>query len=262
MECQNFPPSAAKVTYFNHTNGLYQKFLDKMKITDSDWKLKFFLDLEYYTTRYLTLSNLYNNTSQICTELQQKIENPETTHGCQQFTHSTIPYLHEIDKNHQNLLSTIGKNDHFKYRNRRELGNTVSRLINVQYGCIENIDFVSIFNKITQLTKNKLIDIDLIPERTGIVKSVTHENQTNSNETLLNQQKLEQNIKLLSEKVKQNSQNTNQIKLRTILLEQTLFFQILLNQYAYETQNLLAIVNSAMHGKVHTSILHTQRWLT
>jgi len=35
-----------------------------------------------------------------------------------------------------------------------------------------------------------------------------------------------------------------------------------LNQYAYETQNLLAVVNSALHGKLHTSLLHTQLWLT
>jgi hypothetical protein len=47
-----------------------------------------------------------------------------------------------------------------------------------------------------------------------------------------------------------------------MLLEQTLFFEVLLNQYAYETQNLLAIVDSALQEKVHSSILHTQRWLT
>lgn len=182
--------------------------------------------------------------------------------SCQQLAHSTIPYLHEIDQNHQNILSTIGSNDQFKNRNRRGLGNVMSRLANVLYGSAENIDFVSIFNKITQLKKNKLVDIDLIPERTRIVKSITHKNQTNSNEILLNQHKLEENIRLLSEQVKQNTRNIDQIKIRTTLLEQTLFFEILLNQYAYETQNLLAIVNSAIHGKVHTSVLHTQRWLT
>jgi hypothetical protein len=47
-----------------------------------------------------------------------------------------------------------------------------------------------------------------------------------------------------------------------MLLEHTLFFEVLLNQYAYETQNLLAIVDSALQGKVHSSISHTQRWLT
>lgn len=53
----------------------------------------------------------------------------------------------------------------------------------------------------------------------------------------------------------------DRIKIRTTLLEQTLFSEVLLNRYAYETQNLLTIIDSALHGKLHTSILHTQRWL-
>jgi len=259
---QNLPPeSVAKITYFNNTEGLYYKFLGKMKVTNSEWKLIHFLDLEYYTTRYSTLSELYNTTTEMCRLIQQKAENPETTNNCQQFTHSTIPYFQEIDQNHKNILSTIGNNNQLKSRKRRGLRNAVSRLINVLYGSAENIDFTSIFNKIVQLTKNKLIDIDLIPEKTRIVKSVNSENQTISNQMSLNQQKIEQNIKLLSMQVKLNAQNIDKIKIRTTLLEQTLYFEILLNQYAYETQNLLAIVNSAIHGKVHTSVLHTQRWL-
>lgn len=54
------------------------------------------------------------------------------------------------------------------------------------------------------------------------------------------------------------------MKIRTTLLEQTLFFEVLLNQYAYETQTLLAIIDSALHGQLHTSVcvLRAQRWLT
>lgn len=110
---QNLPPTdVAEVTYLNNTVGLYYNFLGKTKVTNSEWKLVNFLDLDYYTTRYLTLSRLYNTTSQLCGELRQIIEKPETTHSSQQFAQATIPYLHEIDKNHQNILSSIGYNDH------------------------------------------------------------------------------------------------------------------------------------------------------
>jgi len=35
-----------------------------------------------------------------------------------------------------------------------------------------------------------------------------------------------------------------------------------LNQYAYETQNLIEIVDTALNGKLHTTILSTRKWLT
>jgi len=109
-DCQNFPPaSVAAITHFNNTEGLYYTFLCKLKVTDSDWKLKNFLNLEYYTTRYLALSRFYNTTSQLCSKIRHKIENPENTQSCR-------AYFHEIDQNHQNILSTIGNNDQSKSR--------------------------------------------------------------------------------------------------------------------------------------------------
>ncbi|KAL5245865.1 hypothetical protein ACI65C_013273 [Semiaphis heraclei] len=153
-ECQNFPPAdVAAITHFNNTEGLYYKFLGKLKVTDSDWKLINFLNLESYTTRHVALSRFYNTTSQLCSEIRQKIENPENTQSCRQFAQATVPYLHEIDQNHQNILSAIGNNDQSKSRTRRGLSNAVSRMANVLFGNAENIDFGSIFNKITQLVK-------------------------------------------------------------------------------------------------------------
>ncbi|XP_060869726.1 uncharacterized protein LOC132944420 [Metopolophium dirhodum] len=223
-ECQNFPPAdVAAITNFNNTEGLYNKFLGKLKVTDSDWKLVNFLNLEYYTTRYLALSRFYNTTSQLCSEIRN--------------------------------------NDQSKSRTRRGLSNAVSRVANVLIGYAENIDFGFIFNKITQLVKSKVKDINLTSEQTRIIELTTNEHNYTLNQILTNQQKLEQNIQLLSEQAKKNAKDIDQIKIRTTLLEQTLFFEVLLNQYAYETQNLLAIIDSALDGKLHTSLLHTQRWL-
>jgi len=233
-----------------------------VRVTTSDWKLISYLDLSEYTTKYLTLSRLYNTTSQLCGELRQKIKNAETTHGCQQFAQATIPHLHEIELNHQNILDTIGNNEWNRIRNRRGLTSAVSRFANVLYGSTQNIDFTSIFNKVVQLAKNRLNNMDVVTENTRIVKSVIKETNSTLNQILTNQQKLEQNIQLLGEQAKLITQNIDQLQIRTMLLEQTLFFEVLLNQYAYETQNLLAIINSALQGKVHTSILHTQRWLS
>lgn len=49
--------------------------------------------------------------------------------------------------------------------------------------------------------------------------------------------------------------------IKETLIELALLFEIMLNQYAYETQNLIAIVNLAMQGKIHTSIFPTKRMI-
>lgn len=47
----------------------------------------------------------------------------------------------------------------------------------------------------------------------------------------------------------------NILKFQSKLFEQAFLFEVVLNQYAYEIQNLIAIVNAALDGKVHTSVI-------
>jgi len=47
-------------------------------------------------------------------------------------------------------------------------------MANVLYGNAENIDFGFIFNKITQLVKSKVKDINLIPEKARIIEIADH----------------------------------------------------------------------------------------
>jgi len=42
-------------------------------------------------------------------------------------------------------------------------------------------------------------------------------------------------------------------------LEQAVIFEIILNQYAYEIQNLKAIINSAIHRNIHASVFPSKR---
>lgn len=50
--------------------------------------------------------------------------------------------------------------------------------------------------------------------------------------------------------------------IKTELLEQAFLFEMLLNKYAFETQNLISIINSVLDGKVHTSVLTSQKIIT
>jgi len=119
-----------------------------------------------------------------------------------------------------------------------------------------------IFSKIASLTHTNKNNLNLIPEQIRMIQTKLTENNSSMTKVLTNQQKLEQNNQVLSEQVKKNSQKIDTIVVRTTLLEQTVLFEVMLNQYAYETQNLIEIVNAALNGKLHTMILSTRKWLT
>lgn len=58
-----------------------------------------------------------------------------------------------------------------------------------------------------------------------------------------------------------NSQSIDLISFGTQMLEQMMLFEITLNEYAYVTQTLISIINSAINAKIHTSILTPQNLL-
>jgi len=109
-EPQKIPlDEAVNITKFDSHESLYYQYVGTMKTSNSDWKLINYLDLDNYSTKYLTLSKLYYGTSQLCGELRQKLENNDTLYICQLFSQATLPHLYEIETNHQNILSTLGQ---------------------------------------------------------------------------------------------------------------------------------------------------------
>lgn len=76
-----------------------------------------------------------------------------------------------------------------------------------------------------------------------------------------NQQKMNKNIHFLADQVRKTSQNIDDVSMRTIMLEQSILFETELNQYIYQTQSLISIINSAIHGKIHTTVFPAAKLL-
>ena len=58
-----------------------------------------------------------------------------------------------------------------------------------------------------------------------------------------------------------SNQTIDQIEFKTKLLEQAFLIEMILNKFAYETQSLIAIINAALDGRVHTNVLSSQQLL-
>ena len=60
------------------------------------------------------------------------------------------------------------------------------------------------------------------------------------------QQKLEENLRFLQQQTNNSITNINKLEFKNRILEQAFIFEVILNKYAYETQNLVAVLNAAV----------------
>ena len=253
---------AYNITSFPNHQGLYFEHHGTVKVSHFNWDLVAYVDLADPGYKYQAIMSQYETTTKICEQMIERFGSTEISSACEQFiqlfTRATLPYLYEIEASHRNMLLSIGDKDTENARVRRGVVHTVQRALRVLYGMYANIDTEFLFNKIIALSQSKNQNITLNSERMRIMQVET-DNQVKK--ISQHQMKLKENIQYLQEQTEVIIQNLDKIKFRTRLLEQALLFEILLNQYSYETQNLMSIINSAINGKIHTSVFTSERLL-
>ncbi|XP_026819373.1 uncharacterized protein LOC113558051 [Rhopalosiphum maidis] len=223
-------------------------------------EIKQFLGLSGY--KYQDIMSLYEATAKICGQMTERFGSTEISNACEQFvqvfSRATLPYLYEIETSHRNMLLSIGDKYTGEARIRRGLVHTVQRMVKVLYGMYSNIDTDFIFKQIIALSLSRNQNITLSSERIRIMQVDTDKQIKKITE---HQEKLEENLQYLQEQTRVVIQKLDKIEFKTRLLEQAFLFEILLNQYSYETQNLMAVINSAMNGEIHTSVFSSEKFL-
>ncbi|KAL4153837.1 hypothetical protein QTP88_001670 [Uroleucon formosanum] len=247
------------ITIFPDHKGLYYESHGMIQTSHTTWNLVTYVNIKVLTTNYDKLMTQYIEMETICKQMITNFCNAEIENICNQFLRqfaiTTRSYLYEIPINRHNAMLSIEHNSNNKIRNRRGLGGTFKRLINVLYGAYSKIDNEFIFKQILELTKNKIQNINLVKEKTRVVQAEILDANHTLQEITEHHQKFENNLRYLQGLTKESIVNINRLELKNKLLEQAFLFEVTLNQYAYETQNLIAIINAALDGKIHTSVI-------
>lgn len=238
--------------------GLYYEHHGQVRISPHNWNLITYLDLGIQASRYHTLLAQAQATTNACIRLAEDFEPTEIGNLCkqflQQFKQTTLPHLYEIESNHRSMMLSIGYNDTENSRVRRGLFHTFGRVANVLHGVYTKLDLQLIFDRVFELATSKAKEINYIQDTTRVVRAELNKlNQTLQNLTD-HQRNMESNIQYIQNQITQSITRIDTNMLRSKLLEQVMLFDITLNQYAYDTQNLIAIINSALDGKIHTSV--------
>ncbi|KAE9527753.1 hypothetical protein AGLY_012826 [Aphis glycines] len=244
------------LTAFKNQQGIYYESHGVARLSHVSWELVISLDVQLLISKYHVIMAHYQATTTICEKMKNRLGNVEIEEICslfiQRFSRATLPYLNEIEANHISIMLAMNNDDN---RIRRGLGQTFRRMANVLYGLCSKIDVEFIINQITELNRSKVPSKSNIPEKIRFLQAeVNHSTQ----QLELQQQKVEQNLQYLQAQANLNIQNLNKLAFRTKVLEQSLLFELVLSKYAYETQNLISIINSALDGKMPTSVFTPQ----
>ncbi|XP_050528099.1 uncharacterized protein LOC126898201 [Daktulosphaira vitifoliae] len=246
------------ITEFNQTSGLYYESYGPLRISQSTWQLISYLDLKNYQQRHSLILGYYNQTVRHCRDASENSKDIKIATVCTQFVQITLPYLNEIEFNHITLSSMLnlkGNSSSLYSRQKRGLANFVGRIANVLFGVCSDQDAEYFYNKISELQENKEKILRLSKEQIHIMKSVVHHTYNSSLHLDQTQQNMSRNIQKLLSQSQMNADKINLVEFISTLAEHTATITLLLSQYSWETQNLLAIVNSALSGRLHSSIL-------
>jgi hypothetical protein len=142
-----------------------------------------------------------------------------------------------------------------KYRNKRGLVNIVGRVANVLFGICDDVDAEYFYDKIKELEISKSRISGLTETQTQIMQSII----SNVYSSLVEMEKVQVNLvdkyNYLVHEIQIEKVHICFLEFQTALEEQVLLLNLILTQYAFETENLVSIINMAIQGLVHFSIL-------
>lgn len=206
--------------------------------------------------KYQILRKFHDQTGDVCIQLKKK-EDSILTSACTDFIQSTYPFMQEIESNFNSVIRILGayhRTSEHPNRQRRGLINAVGRLANILFGVCSDQDAEYFYKNIEDLARSEDKHVHLSQEQIRIVSSVMNNANSTMHELLTEDQKLQQNINTIEEQSRRYEATINVLEIQNTFLEHTAILTVFLNQFAWETQNLQSIVNSALNGLMHTNV--------
>ncbi|KAL4127039.1 hypothetical protein QTP88_011237 [Uroleucon formosanum] len=172
-----------------------------------------------------------------------------------QYTNQAASFLTEINSNKNHVIKIVEQPKSYNTRSRRGLINMVGRVANVLFGVCDDTDAKYFHDKIKELERSKSQLFQITETQTQIMKSIL----TNVNSSLIELEKKQGSLvdgyNHLLHKTDVIEMDVGILKFQNALTERIALLNVILTQYAYERENLVSIVNSALLGHIHPSLL-------
>jgi len=238
-------------------SGIFFNYLTRIKTTNAKWKLSVYVNLTTYDDNFEQIKNFQKETLMHCVKIARNTEAVPLEHVliwsylCEQFNTTTTSYIHDIEKMRQQVNYAINKSE----RQKRGLLNGIGRLSKTLFGICSDEDYEFFDKKIGEIHEKQIGIIHDMQQQTRIVQSTVHNLDTEMDKIQQSETLVIQNINKLESKANRTEKRINEMEIRQILNEQTVAINVLLTQHSFQTHNLIAIINTAQLGHMHSSII-------
>lgn len=229
--------------------------MGQMYLTNSNWRLLTYVNISNYNEKYLQINKIVQQVEQSC-QLGKDLEIEEKENPCIHYSHQSANFLSEINNNRNNVIKVMEQPTTNILRVRRGLINLVGRTANVLFGTCDDQDAEFFYEKIQELEKANAQLLQASETQINIVQSVV----TNVNDSLIQvgeiQEFLKEKYNYLLQETQAQKVQIGIIEFKTKLEQKISLLNLILAQYAYETETLENIVNSALQGFIHSSLMN------
>ena len=226
----------------------------------NEFKLVTFLNISALDTNHNDIVAFHKQLELFCKRYSLVHQSTADLSSCERLKSSTTSIFHQIEQVKGEILGSLDSN-YQSTRVRRGLFNAVGRVSKVLFGVCSDEDAEFLNSKISELSNARTDTLNILEAQTRIVRATV----TDINSTLITISKERKNmgdlITNLREKLGKSLSTISELDAREMLREQVTGISLLLTQQAFGVQKLLQIVNSAIHGQAHPSLMTHQQYV-
>jgi len=226
----------------------------------NEFKLVTFLNISALDTNHNDIIAFHKQLELFCKRYSWVHQSTAVFSSCEWLKSSTTSIFHQIEQVKGEILGSLDSN-YQSTRVRRGLFNAVGRVSKVLFGVCSDEDAEFLNSKISELSNARTDTLNILEAQTRIVRATV--NDINSTLTTISKERKNMGdlITHLSEKLGKSLSTLSELDAREMLSEQVTGISLLLTQQAFGVQKLLQIVNSAIHGQAHPSLMTHQQYV-
>uniref|UniRef100_A0A2S2NTW6 Envelope fusion protein n=1 Tax=Schizaphis graminum TaxID=13262 RepID=A0A2S2NTW6_SCHGA len=171
---------------------------------------------------------------------------------CQNFKTVFTDFTKEILSKRANILSTLTQPSK---RGRRGVINGVGNLANILFGICDDNCMETNSNNVLQLQQSEKSALNILKSQTRVIKAVVRQSEQSFRDVTFLRNKINEfmgDIRSVSDKL---INKTIELEHKTRIQDSYLLLNILLGQYAFETNYISEMINLARAGQIHSGVL-------
>jgi len=212
-----------------------------------------YVNLTIYNEREKIFDTYLDSTKQYC--LENELIPSKANIICQNFKTVFTDFTNEILKKRANILKTLG---HPSKRGRRGIIDGVGNLANLLFGICDNKCVETNTNNVLQLQQSEKNTLNIMKSQTRVIKTVVKQTDQSYRDTTFLRNKINEfmaDIRSLSDQL---INKTIEVDHKTRIQDSYLLLNLLLSQYAFETNYISEMINLARAGQIHAGVLSTE----